>query len=130
MRFRADILIMLLAVCASTFARANDTTGYETVRIIVPQDDATVYDNQGVLDVALEVAPRATRRRGRSNHASAGWKGVASSAKAQIRVTDVDRGTHRLQARVAAADGTLLLASPQIRFHMWRASRLRPGWKN
>lgn len=130
MRSRAEILLVLAAACASAFAWASDATGYETVRIIVPQHDATVHDNQGTLDVSVEVLPPIRAEAGEHIVLLLDGRVVASGAKVRIRLTDVDRGTHTLQAQVAAADGTLLLASPVTSFHMWRASRLRPGRKN
>ena len=130
MRWRAEILLVLVAACAPAFAWAGDTTGYDTVRIIVPQDDAAVHDNEGNLDVSVEVSP--PLRADAGNHVVLLLDGrvVASGAEVRIRLNGVDRGTHTLQAQVATADGTLLLASPVTSFYMWRASRLHRGRKN
>jgi hypothetical protein len=130
MRWRAQILLVLVAACASAFAWASDPAGYDTVRIIVPQDQATVHDNEGNLDVSVEVSP--PLRSDAGNHIVFLLDGrvVASGTEVRIRLTDVDRGTHTLQAQVATADGALLLASPVTSFYMWRASRLHPGRKN
>src|SRR3990172_1640287 len=57
MRWRAEILLVPVAACASAFAWASDSARYNTVRIIVPQVDVTVHDNEGNLDVSVEVSP-------------------------------------------------------------------------
>lgn len=130
MRWRAEILLVLVAACASAFVWANDTAGYDTVRIIVPQDHATVHDNEGNLDVSAEVSPPLRSDAGDHIVFLLDGRAVASGADLRIRLTEVDRGTHTLQAQVATADGALLLASPVTSFYMWRASRLHPGRKN
>ena len=121
---------MLVAACASAFAWAGDTVGYDTVRIIVPQDHATVHDNEGNLDVSVEVSPPLRSDAGNHIVFLLDGRTVASGTDLRIRLTKVDRGTHTLQAQVATANGALLLASPVTSFYMWRASRLHPGRKN
>jgi len=121
---------VLVAACAPAFAWASDTAGYDAVRIIVPQDDATVHDNEGNLDVAVEVSPPLRSDAGDHIVLLLDGRVVASGADLRIRLTEMDRGIHTLQAQVATADGALLLASPVTSFYMWRASRLHPGRKN
>lgn len=130
MRWRAEILLVLVAACASAFAWAGNTAGYDTVRIIVPRDQATVHDNEGNLDVSVEVSPPLSSDAGDHIVFLLDGRTVASGTDVRIRLTGVDRGTHTLQAQVAAADGTLLLASPVTSFYMWRASRLHRGRNN
>lgn len=130
MRWRAEILLVLLAACAPAFAWAGDTGGYDTVRIIVPQDDATVRDNEGNVDVAVEVSPPLRSDAGEHIVLRLDGRAVASGADLHVRLTGVDRGIHTLQVQVATAGGAVLLASPVTRFHMRRASRLHPGRKN
>jgi len=130
MIWRAQILLVLVAACAPAFALAGDTAGYAAVRIVAPRDDATVHDNQGTLDVSVDVSPPLRPDTGDRIVLLLDGTAVASGAEARIRLTDVERGSHTLQAQVVAAGGALLLASPQTRFHMWRASRLFPGRKH
>ena len=130
MRWRAEILLVLVAACASAFAWASDSARYNTVRIIVPQVDVTVHDNEGNLDVSVEVSPPLRSDAGDHIVLLLDGRAVASGADLRVRLTGVDRGTHTLQAQVATADGALLLASPVTSFYMWRASRLHPGRKN
>ncbi len=130
MRWRAEILLVLVAGCAPAFAWAGDTAGHDTVRIIVPQDDATVHDNEGNLDVSVKVSPPLRSDAGEQIVLLLDGRVVASGTEVRIRLTGVDRGIHTLQAQVATADGTLLLASPVTSFYMWRASGLHRGRKN
>ena len=127
---RAEFLFLLVGACASVCACANDGPGYDTISIVAPKQDATVYDNQGTVDVSVEASPALRSDRGDHIALLLDGKVVASGADARHRLTDVDRGTHTLQAQVIAADGTLLLVSSETRFHMWRASRLSPARKN
>lgn len=130
MRKRARILLALLVSCAPAFAWGGDAAGYQSVRIIAPQPDATVHDNQGRVDISVEVLPALRTAAGDRIVLLLDGRVAASGAKARIRLTGVDRGTHTLQAQIAAADGSVLLASTETRFHMWRASRLFPGRRN
>jgi hypothetical protein len=130
MRPHAAILLLLLAVCTSILAWAGGAAGYDAVRIVAPQHDATVHDNQGTLDVSVAVSPPLRSKEGDHIVLLLDGRVAASGANVHIRLRDVDRGTHTLRAQVVAADGALLLASPETSFHMWRASRLFPGRKN
>jgi hypothetical protein len=51
-------------------------------------------------------------------------KTVARGSEQHFVLKGVDRGSHTLRLQVNAADGTVLLTSPQLTFLMWRASRL------
>ena len=127
MKAYLHILFALLLVFAVPFARADDGARYDSVRIIAPLQDATVHDNQGKVDVAVQVSPQLNAAAGDRIALLLDGSVVANTANASTRLTNIDRGTHTLRAQVTAADGTVLLASPEVRFYMWRASRLFPS---
>ncbi len=129
MKTRAQLVLALFVACAPAFAPGADSVRYEAVRIVAPAQDATVHDNQGNVEVAVEVMPALRAAAGDRIVLLLDGRIAASGAKARFRLTGVDRGTHTLQAQVTAADGAVLLASAETAFHLWQASRLFPGRK-
>ena len=130
MQVPVRILFALLLFLAVPIAHGDDNTRYEALSIVAPLQDATVHDNQGRVDVAVRVSPPLRTAAGDRIALLLDGSVVANTAGTSARLANVDRGTHTLQAQVTAADGTVLLASAEIRFHMWRASRLFPNRKD
>lgn len=122
------------AVCAlictawiSCLAHAGD---YQAVRIVAPEADVTVHDNSGNLAVTVLVSPPLRVESDDRIVLLLDGKAVASGSAQRFVLRGVDRGRHTLQARVTAADGMVLAASPPVRFQMWQASRLFPRRTN
>lgn len=126
MRSQAIYLLM----CGALVASVALADGYESVRIVAPAPETTVHDNNGNLDVAVEILP--------SLHAEAGdrlvllldGKPVASESAPSSHLTGIDRGSHTLLAQVTAPDGSVRAVSAPVKFCMWRASRLFRGRPN
>ena len=124
-KMRSPTFLML--ICAASMSCAALARDYQSVRIVAPKPDATVHDNSGRLSVTLALRPPLDRKAGDRIVLLLDGKPVAHGTEVRFELAGVDRGSHRLQAQITAADGTVLVASPLVAFQMWRASRLFPG---
>ncbi len=118
MRFQA-VYALVVALAIPGIAQADV---YESVQIVSPGTDETIHDNNG--DVAVTAAVSPPLRPG--DHLVLLLDGSTAAAGPQpvFQLNGIDRGSHTLQARVEAADGTILATSPPVTFYMWRASSL------
>jgi hypothetical protein len=115
------ICLLICTVLASSFAHAD---GYQSVQIIAPEPEATVHDNNGNLAVRIKIVPPLRAAAGDRLAILLDGKTVAGGAAQSYELTAIDRGSHTLQVRVKTAEGRVLVTSPPVKFHMWRASRL------
>lgn len=113
----------LLFAAAGVAVAADDAA----VRIVAPQDGATVHDNRGRVAVVVAVEPALRVAAGERVELVLDGRVAVREAGERLALSGVARGTHTLQARVAASDGRVLAASPSVTFHLWHASRLFPG---
>ncbi len=115
----------LLLLCAALLSSPAWADPDQMVRIVAPEPETTIHDNNG--NVGVDVSVSGPVGGGTVVSLLLDGNVVASGAKFHFDLTDVDRGTHTLVAQVRAADGTVLGASDQVTFYMWRASRLFPN---
>ena len=94
------------------------------MRIVAPDPESTVHDNNGNLAVAVSVSPPLRAATGDTLTLLLDGKVAASGSLRHFELQGIDRGSHTLQAQVNAADGTVLISSSQVIFHMRHASRL------
>lgn len=103
---------------------------YRRVEIIAPADEETVWNNEGVLNVALAVEPP-VRPGDRVNLYLDGQKveGVPANAT-RVTINRVFRGTHTLRATVESSAGAELAASDPLRFFVRQTSIVNPQRNN
>jgi hypothetical protein len=117
--------LAVVALLAGTPAAAQNA--YRSIRIAWPENGATVHDNLGRLDVAVEVEPPLDAAAGDRLVLTLDGVVAANSVLGHISLTGVPRGAHTLEAAVVnRADRVLLRATPVV-VHVWQASRLFPG---
>lgn len=118
---------LLAAALCAIVACVAQAAGYDTVRIVAPSQDETVHDNRGKVTVSVAVSPPLRAGAGDRIALLLDGRVVAKGSDERIALSGVDRGTHALRAEVTASDGSVLIVSAPVTFHMWRASRLFPG---
>lgn len=123
MRVQA-VYVLICATLISCLAHAD---GHQSVRIVSPEPDATVHDNNGDLTVMVEVSPPLHAETGDYLAVLLDGKAAAKGTTNFFELKSIDRGSHTLRVRVKAADGTVIASSPTLKFFMWRASRLFRG---
>jgi hypothetical protein len=92
---------------------------YKSIVISSPQNDATVRDNSGTVEVQILTEPALAK-----GYTVEIWLDNVSTgapkANTSFVLTNVDRGTHTLSAKLYDPQGKPLLTSPAITFHMHR----------
>lgn len=97
--------------------------GYKKVALIKPLDDDTVRENNGAVEVALELDPAWDAKWGHKITVSLDGKNLPETyASPQFQLQDIDRGSHSLQVSIADAKGVTLSTSQSVTFHMKRQS--------
>lgn len=94
---------------------------YSAIEIVEPANEATVRDNNGEFDVAVELSPSLqTRFAHRVELLLDGSPQGEPAGQTTFHLSGLNRGTHTLQARVLGADGAVLGSSPPTVFHLHR----------
>jgi hypothetical protein len=97
--------------------------GYKKVALVKPEEDATVRENSGVVEVALELEPAWDPKLGHKITVSLDGKNLPETYTApQFQLQNIDRGSHSLQVTVNDAKDVPLSTSNSVTFHMKRQS--------
>ncbi|MGR6035140.1 MAG: DUF4124 domain-containing protein [Candidatus Nitrosoglobus sp.] len=107
-----------------TKSQAQAITAYQ-VSIMTPQDDATVRENTGRVEVAIQVVPSLEEDSNYTLQLLLDGQPVGrAGTRLKYTLTDVDRGTHTLRARLLNPSGISVAQSEVITFYMKRISIL------
>jgi hypothetical protein len=118
--------VFRLLICMVFFSYIVHAGEYQTVKILVPEAEASVHDNNGNLTVTVEISPAILTDGGDYLVLLMDGAEVARGVEPRFELKDIDRGTHTLQIQVRSADGTVIFTSAIVNFLMWRASALFP----
>lgn len=91
---------------------------YDSLDITRPANDETIRSNEGKLTALARVTPQlAPEHRFRWSLDGAIVPDVNSP---ELRMNNVDRGSHTLQAEIVDADGNVVISSDTVTFHLMR----------
>jgi hypothetical protein len=104
---------------------------YNSMTFTEPAEDATVRDNQGVVQIRIELAPPLMTRLGHKVQFYLDNKphGIPVESTA-IGFSNIDRGTHSVSAYVVDKDENPMMSAPAVSFHMHRESINNPNNPN
>ena len=122
---RAMPALALWAACALPAAQAQQR--YGRIAITQPQDGATVFNNAGHVNVGIRISPAPELAPGDRIELLLDGNRIARAQGEQFTLDSVDRGEHRLQARIVGRDGDTVLESGPVTFYLWHASRRFPS---
>lgn len=103
-------------------ANNNEPTApfsYKVVKIIQPQPQATLRNNQGMVSVAVELEPK-LRKEDKIQLVLDGKPIGDPESATIITLTNVLRGTHSVAVKVLSHDGTVINHSDPVTFYMHR----------
>jgi hypothetical protein len=107
------------------------TAVYSELVFVKPEDDATIRNNQGIINAELALAPAL---RTRSNHRIQFYLDGEPHGKpgTSIRTTmaNVDRGEHSLSASVLDSSGEAVISSDPVIVHLHRETINNPNNPN
>lgn len=97
--------------------------GYSSLRIQQPEPDATIRDNTGAVPVAVAIEPKLNQAAGHRLQFLLDGQPVGDpGTQTSTTLSNVDRGTHQVQAAVFDASGNELKRSDSVRFYLHRQS--------
>jgi len=112
-------------------AESVETAVYEDFVFLQPEDDATIRNNQGVINAELKLTPALRSKR---NHRVQFYLDgeVYGEPVSSIRtvMSDVERGMHTLTASVLDANGDSLISTDPVIVHLHRESIYNPNNPN
>lgn len=99
---------------------------YKSMRITSPENDAAVRENSGNLTVSLALQPGLSNAQGHRIQVYLNGSPVGEpGATTNFSLTNLDRGTHTLNAAVLDGKGRTLIESDIVTFHMMRVTAPR-----
>ena len=99
---------------------------YESLDIVQPGQEETLWNIGGTLDVALRVEPELRRgHRIEVYYDGSRIEGLEPDVTA-FQLTDVYRGEHRLRAAIYDATGEPVIESPEVTFYVQQTSIQNP----
>ncbi len=99
-------------------------TSYMELSITAPGHDQAVRENAGNLTITVTSIPALDATLGHQVQILLDGQNAATGG-VTLSLTNVDRGTHALTARIIDANGEVLISSTPVTFHMLRYSRLQ-----
>jgi hypothetical protein len=103
----------------------NSSSSYQAFEIAQPQNDETIRNDGGVVEVGLSLSPNLTP--GHVIHVYVdGNKLQTDLTTTQFSLNELNRGTHTLQAKVVDADGKPQIVTPSVSFHLRQAATANP----
>jgi len=112
-------------------AKTVETAIYDDFVFLTPEDDATIRNNQGIINAELKLTPAL---RGKLNHRVQFYLDGEAYGEpgSSIRtvMSDVERGMHSLTASVLDANGESLISTDPVIVHLHRESIFNPNNPN
>lgn len=99
---------------------------YQSLAIAQPEQDATLRDNSGNITVQVALDPPLVTKEGDYIVIALDGKPAAQGSGTGYTLTNIDRGTHTVEASVSSAAGQTLIRSAPVTFHLQRISVNRP----
>ena len=99
-------------------AKKDEPDGYEEFAVTSPSNDATIRNSGGNVQVRVSLSPGL--RSGHSIEVTMDGKSIGSGSGTSITLTEVDRGTHTVQAAVKDDGGKVIARSNSVIFHLKR----------
>lgn len=104
---------------------------YKDVKILEPQNDATIRNNQGVVSVQVALNPPLLTKSGHKiQYYLNGEPHGTPIASTTINFSNLGRGTYTLSAAVVDASGAVLTSATPVIFYLHRESILNPNRPN
>lgn len=117
------LLFCLLSATAYAASRIYKTVDkYTSISITDPKNDAAIRQNAGVITISTSFSPGLDKAAGHRLQILLDGKVFADATDSTVELTDVDRGTHEVIARIIDVRGTALIISAPVTFHILRYS--------
>lgn len=99
-------------------------TRYTRLTITTPEDDTTVFDNEGNVTVTITSEPALNSDQEHKVVIELDGETTEPATDYEVTLAQVDRGTHTIRAHILDAAGKTVISSDSVTFHLKRFSRL------
>lgn len=103
----------------------RNAVAYSAIAIVDPANDDTLRDNGGNLIVSVSLEPPLQKQFGHRLQLLLDGEIYSTGAVSNFALTEIDRGTHTVQATVLGIDDAPLATSQPVSFHLHRTSVLQ-----
>ncbi len=105
----------------------TETVTYRSVRVVEPADDSGIPHGPGNFTVSASSKPELAKNHALQLYMDGKAYGEANTT-GSFALTNVDRGTHKLNVSVVDAAGKKIKSSKTIKVHVFRPSVLQPAY--
>ena len=106
---------------------SKDAVTYKVFKITKPANDKAIQDNTGTVDVLLKMEPRLNTVAGHKISVAVDGEPLpVTGTTTLIKLSNIDRGTHSVQAFILDRQGKTIQTSNSVTFHLQRTSLLFP----
>jgi len=103
----------------------QEVTKYRRFKITTPKDGKAMRNNAGLVEVKLAIQPKLDVKAGhRIDFLLDGHVIKSASKRSTLTIKNMERGEHRLQARIKDKQGKLLKSTASIKIVLHRYSKL------
>jgi hypothetical protein len=120
-------LVLSSAYAIEASAQSGTAFSYDSVAVVKPAGDATVFDNAGNVAVTVAVSPALRTDAGDRIALILDGRRISVRRATHFKLSGITRGEHTLEAQVVDSGGNALISSNSVKFHLWQASRLFPN---
>ena len=100
-------------------------TRYSKFSVVSPQNDATIWDNNGSVPVSLLLEPPLDTENGHSVWVYVDGKAVVRKSQSLVQpLSGIDRGTHKIRAEIRDENRKTLKRTQNITVHLKRVSAI------
>lgn len=96
----------------------SEQVEYESLEILTPRNDRVIADRTGSVEVILLPTPRLAD--GHELIIVVDGKDISRGRHANVTLSQVPRGSHKVSARILDSGGQTLMTSPTVTFHVKR----------
>lgn len=104
-----------------TETQKTETQIYKTFKILSPEPEATIWDNQGNLSILVQIEPALKKNHDLQLLFDGKPLGSPQTAPA-FSLTNIERGSHTIVVTVIDKTRTVIQTTPSITFYMHKAS--------
>ncbi|UCB54109.1 MAG: DUF4124 domain-containing protein [Thiotrichales bacterium] len=109
-------------------AEKKPPTRYTKFSIVSPQNEATIWDNNGSVPVSLLLEPPLDTENGHSVWVYVDGKAFVRKSQSMVQpLSGIDRGAHKIRAEIRDEKRKTLKRTNNITVHMKRASAIPRG---
>jgi len=107
---------------------AKPPTSYTSFSILQPENDVTIWDNQGSIPLSMKLDPELDTDNGHSIWVYIDGKAVVKKSPSLVQpITGIDRGTHKIRAEIRDGAGKVLKRTKTISVHLKKHAIPKPA---